>query len=106
MDRQATGVQRMELRSSPRKWAKVQVYLFYKAFPARQCKLQNLSSNGAFLEARLPLYAVNAPVQVLFVLRKQNVIRLYRIRARVVRVTEDGTGLMFSRQASRFGRRG
>lgn len=105
MDRQAKGVQGMEFRGSPRKWAKVQVYLFYKAFPARECRLRNLSSNGAFLETRLPLYAVNSPVQVLFVLRKANVIRLYRIRARVVRVTEDGTGLMFSRQAGRFGRR-
>lgn len=98
MDGRTGEAHGVEHRLSPRKGARVKVYFSLGKQPMQRCSTRNLSSGGVFLETRLPL-RLNTPVQLLFVLNRGVVIRIYRLSAIVVRLSKDGIGLMFCKRS-------
>ena len=93
----------MERRLRPRKPVTVSVYLSDPGQRARRNVARNRSSNGVFIEADALDFPRHVPLQLFFALQghDENIVRVHRVSAMVVRAASAGVGMMFCGSARR-----
>jgi len=85
----------MEKRWSKRKPITLDVVLFHNDLGLLRCKTRDISLEGMFLDTGKVSLPVEDPVDLDFILHSNGDTRLHHIRAKVVRVTPQGAGVMF-----------
>ena len=85
----------MEKRWSLRKPIRLDVVLHHDGAGMLRCKTRDISLEGMFIEAENPVLPVDDPVYLDFILQNDSDNKLHHIRAKVVRVTDKGMGVMF-----------
>ena len=90
----------MDRRHFDREPTNLHVYARAPRHEARRLRARDISSDGVFLEGRVPSLPRGAELSIIFVIESGSTTRLLHRRARVARVTEDGMGLMHTAPAS------
>ncbi|HEY4732332.1 MAG TPA: PilZ domain-containing protein [Gammaproteobacteria bacterium] len=85
----------MEQRWSPRTRVNLDVDLLVKGKEIGGCRTRDIGMGGAFVEVSKDLQIEKAIVELIFKLGSSNQISRHKIKAMIVRVAQDGVGLMF-----------
>ena len=85
----------MEKRWSLRKPIKLDVLLHHDAAGVMKCITRDISLEGMFIETDRPTLPIDDPVYLDFILQNDDNNKLHHIRAKVVRTSETGMGVMF-----------
>jgi hypothetical protein len=84
----------MEKRWSMRKPITLDVVLHHGTVGVMKCKTRDISLEGMFIETDRPLLPIDDPIHLDFILQNDN-NKLHHIRAKVVRTSDTGMGVMF-----------
>ena len=84
----------MEKRWSLRKSIQLDVVLHHDTVGAIKCKTRDISLEGMFIEIDNQALPIEDPVYLDFILQNDD-NKLHHIRAKVVRTTGNGMGVMF-----------
>ncbi len=84
----------MEKRWSLRKAIQLDVVLHHDTAGAIKCKTRDISLEGMFIETDNRTLPIDEPVYLDFILQDGD-NRLHQIRAKVIRTTDNGMGVMF-----------
>lgn len=84
----------MEKRWSLRKSIQLDVVLHHDTAGVIKCKTRDISLEGMFIETDSQTLPVDDPVYLDFILQNGD-NKLHHIRAKVVRTTDNGMGVMF-----------
>ena len=85
----------MEKRWSLRKDIQLDVVVHHDIAGVIKCKTRDVSLEGMFIETERPLLPIDDQVYLDFILQNDSNNRLHHIRAKVVRITDTGMGVMF-----------
>ena len=85
----------MEQRWSPRTRVNLDVDLLIKGKEVGGCRTRDIGMGGAFVEVNSAFQADKAIVELIFKLGSGKHLSRHKIKAIIVRVAEDGVGLMF-----------
>jgi len=85
----------MEQRWSPRTRVNLDVDLLIKGKEVGGCRTRDIGMGGAFVEVNKDFQAEKAIVELIFKLGSGNHFSKHKIKAIIVRVANDGVGLMF-----------
>lgn len=85
----------MEQRWSPRTRVNLEVDLLVKGKEVGGCRTRDIGMGGAFVEVSEDFHAEKAIVELIFKLGSGDHYSNHRIKAIIVRVANDGVGLMF-----------
>ena len=85
----------MGKRWSLRKDIQLDVVVHHDDAGVIKCKTRDISLEGMFIETTSPLLPVDDPVYLDFILQNDNSNKLHHIRAKIVRTTDTGMGVMF-----------
>ena len=85
----------MEKRWSMRKEIQLDVMLHHDRAGVIKCKTRDISLEGMFIETQSGTLPVDEQVHLDFILQNDNSNKLHHIRAKIVRTTDTGMGLMF-----------
>ncbi len=84
----------MEKRWSLRKSIQLDVVLHHDTGGAIKCKTRDISLEGMFIETDNRTLPIDEPVYLDFIVQDGD-SRLHHIRAKVIRATDSGMGVMF-----------
>lgn len=84
----------MEKRWSMRKEIQLDVVLHHDSAGVIKCKTRDISLEGMFIETESSILPVDEQVYLDFILQNDN-NKLHHIRAKIVRTTDNGMGVMF-----------
>ena len=84
----------MEKRWSIRKAIQLDVVLHHDTAGAIKCRTRDISLEGMFIETDSKTLPIDEPVYLDFILQEGD-NKLHHIRAKVIRTTENGMGVMF-----------
>ena len=85
----------MEQRWSTRTPVKLDVDMAYDDKELEDCSTRDIGMGGVFLEAGSSLPSVDTMVELVFKVGPSDKRTKHKIKAKVVRVADDGVGLMF-----------
>ncbi len=85
----------MEQRWSPRTRVNLDVDLLIKGKEIGGCRTRDIGMGGAFVEVSNDFETEKAIVELVFKLGSGNQFTKHKIKAIIVRVVDDGIGLMF-----------
>ena len=85
----------MEQRWSPRTRVNLDVDLLIKGKELGGCRTRDIGMGGAFVEVNGDVHVEKSIVELIFKLGSGNQFSSHKIKAIIVRVAEDGVGLMF-----------
>ena len=88
----------MERRTTFRKRADTKVFLHHPDLPATPCTTRDLSADGVFvLTPHARRISVHTVMKMTFAVDLGNLTRLYDFLVTVVRVTDEGLGMIIDR---------
>jgi c-di-GMP-binding flagellar brake protein YcgR len=85
----------MEKRWSLRKPIALDVVLYHTDAGLLRCRTRDISLEGMFVTTGAVNLQIDDPVELDFILHSNGDSQLHHIRAKVVRLTEQGAGLMY-----------
>ena len=85
----------MEKRWSTRKEIQLDVVLHHDGAGVIKCKTRDISLEGMFIETENSIFPIDEQVDLDFILQNDNSNKLHHIRAKVVRTTNAGMGVIF-----------
>ncbi len=95
----------MERRWSLRKPVVLDAVLHHQPLGSVRCRTANISLGGVYLDTGRILLPIDAAVALDFIVPAAgNDRRLHHILAKVIRVTDEGVGLMFREFSARISR--
>lgn len=86
----------MERRWTERSLARLDVELHSSDEDIAMCMTRDISFGGAFVEMKAERPELDSKLDLVFKLRENEQNTKYRVHAKVVRMTDDGFGVMFN----------